>query len=418
MTPEQRKSLYMGGLYGGTGVAAAAALIDLLRSHKRKAKAQENKGKDDLVLYLPGYEPKTASEGQFKEAGIGELLLASMLAGGSYYATMAAYKKWRKDQLKSEVRDQSHHYVDVLKQPKEKAALIKLEPGRLAADLMLIGALAGGAGTYGILENIFPRPSEKPPSGNPKRIVVKGFGTVHADDKPNKVMIKKDEARQQQALQAKTEAAEPSVELDQDQREDVELAKAAVWYPFGPADHVKAAALGTVVCAENPEAGGLRDLLGRVIREKSADSVVRDVMDADFFYAIATSKGSDSDYKAASDLEKTKAALQLLSEPRVAPSLAILVQSELHDMHPGIAKMACVVSEDKVTQCLLIKIGSALLEGNLRQHKDLGTAGLGDWLEKDLDDNDSGTPERQQEDVVDGEMMRSNLAGLPPVKDV
>jgi hypothetical protein len=413
MTAEEKRKLYSTGIYGGLGLAATSILIDLWRSHKRYNKAKELKAEEPtLKLYLPGYETsgktdKTASESLLKQAGLAEWLVAALLGGATYYGANSAYRGIRKDQLDKEIEEESKQYVDSL-QGLGKAAF-----DNIPKDLFYLGLLAGGAGTYGILENTFPTVKEKPMAGQPKKIVVRGFGTVKADKKQGDLIPLKDMIRQYRSLFGKDptqsvakqrrEMTSPPEESEKkkekSQQEEEEQLKAAFWVPFGQVDYHKAACFATLCCASrNIESSPLAEILGRVIEEKSAASLESAADELGILGMIDSCKGASRTYKLAMDAEKIAAVSLVMSSDALRPSVAMLTAAEIADVSPSLAKQARALLDDESLGVMGVKVASSMFENSVE------SAGNAPWAEQTLtipEEVPEGQKEVKDKDPID-----------------
>lgn len=405
-TQDFRRALYPAAVYGGLSLGTAAVLMDLWRSHRRYDDAKNKKEKGLMKLYLPGYEgdpDKTASEGGLQKmsaGGISELLVAAALAGGSYYGVNAAYKKIRKRQLEREIEDESKQYIGAL-QDLGKQAMASTILG-IPRDLFLVGLLAGGAGTYGILENTFPSTSEKPAAGTPRKIVVKGFGTMRPDEKPGELLPLQDMVRKYRGLFGAEHPDSPKrvqkKDLADEEKEELErLDKAAYEFEVGTEDIQKAAAFTTLQCAEGEiKENPLAALLGYVIEKKSSDALVKLADDLGILGALEACKGAHEHFFRAAPQQKIAAALSVYADAELAPSFALLTVGELTELSPVIAKQASASWQDGSTGLVGIKIASFLLDHAKSE-------GGGNDLESpgEVETNSTVNPTLKSEDPID-----------------
>jgi hypothetical protein len=426
MTPEEKRKLYSTGIYGGLGLAATSILIDLWRSHKRYAKAKELKDENQaLRLYLPGYgdtekAEKLASEPLLKQAGLTEWLIAALLGGATYYGTNTAYRGIRKDQLDKEIEEESKQYVDSLQ------GLGKVAFDDIPKDLFYLGLLAGGAGTYGILENTFPTVKEKPMAGQPKKIVVRGFGTVKSDKKQGDLIPLKDMIRQYRSLfgkdpsqslakQRREIASPPEEPQDKEEKrpseeEKEEQLKAAFWVPFGKVDYQKAACFAALCCASRcVDSSPLAEIFGRAIEDKSAARMETAADELGMLGLIDSCKGSWQIYKAASESEKIAAVSVVMASGTLRPSIAMLTAAEIADFSPSLAKQARELLEDESLGILGVKVASSMFENSVE------TAGNEPWAEQTLTSPEE-VPEGQKEvgdkDPIDQYMDEGGGGGI------
>jgi hypothetical protein len=368
MNYEQKSNLYQSALFGGGSIAAAAILADMLRSHKRKADAKNMKQDKALTLYMPSpSDQKVASDENLKEAGLSHMIVASLLAGGTFYGANALYTKMRKEQLKKEVEEESQQYINALSQPQQpmKTAAGMFENlADIPRSILLLSFLAGGAGTYGVLENTFPKVSEKPAPGTPRKVVVKNFGTLFTDDRTGQGIADRDKKVVKQELEKN------DTDREEDSKDPTQTAVAPPasdrWFRFGQADHQKAAAYTALICAKREmENNPLAQLMGRIIQDKSASLMVRDLEHMDFLGLISSAKGCETAYKSASEGRRVAAALTLFGNPMLKASAATLLVGEMHDFNPGLSKIARSVADDYSLSIVATKLASALLQGTV-----------------------------------------------------
>jgi hypothetical protein len=355
--PEQRTALYRAGLGAGTSLAAASILLDLLRSSYRRQKAEEE-GKETnqpralkLILPHPALMGKTAS-------GLTEPLLATLLAGGTYYGWRKLYKEWRKKELQKEVEDQSLQYMNLLADKNKVAAILPDKKafsvtGALAAlprDIVLLSALAGGIGTYGILENTFPKAKEKPNVGAPRKIVVKGYGTVFANDKQDGPLAQEPK---RPVLDRENEAA-----IEQQEEEGT---LDALELPFGEQDMRKAAAFLAECLIEAEPATALKEMAGQVILRKSAQALSLAVA-REGAEAVLGGRGGSACFAAASVQDKKAAVWALFDTPTLRPLATTLTVAEFNDKHPGLAKLAAEAAKSPTHLPLGTKCASCLYD--------------------------------------------------------
>jgi hypothetical protein len=376
------KHLYAAAIFGGTSLAGASMLLDLLRSHKRKQDAETGKDNDTVTLYMPNSkDPKLKAAA----AGIHDIVGASLAAGGTYYALKQLYKHWRKNQLKKEIEDEALHYVNEVNKLNEKKAIADAGSifTKLPQSILLLSALVGGAGTYGILENTFPKVEPKNRAGRPKKIVVKGFGTVHADDKPGGVFAQMDKKRQQKALEAEIDEAEkeepklskdPTVELD----EDIEI-------PLTENDLRKAAAFTALILTDRHcEASPLGDLFGRIVLDKSASQVAELVRETDVMGAISACKGLHHIFRDASPTLKRAAIASAFDNPTLRAPLGVLTLAEFHELHPTMTKLAKDLYEHPSCGPIAFKLASMFYDLEVREnvpHEKLAASVAGSPME-------------------------------------
>jgi len=391
MNFEQKEKLYSAALWGAGGVGAAAILMDLFRSHKRRRAASEGKEEDALNLYMPapGNSKRASAEPEenLKEAGINNLLIASMLAGGTFYGTNALYKKWRKGQLEKELEDSAGQYLSGIQEsmqpPGMKLAsggVASTDPADIAKAILLLSFIAGGAGTYGILENTFPSASEKPKAGTPRKIVVKGFGTVHSNNKADGRLAADDRKRQ-------TDFAKPKEE----EKEKPEAEPKERSFNYGPKDQQKAAAYTALICAgRETENSPLAALMGRILMDKSAAGLVKDLHDSDFLGAISASGGCHRFFKSASEGAKIAAAMTLFGSRELRPSAATLLVGEMNDFNPEATALAKLASQDYSTSVVATKLASTLLQNEGTPPDPAAVKDSDPWLSDFYDDEMGG----------------------------
>lgn len=405
MNYEQKEKLYDAAIWGAGGLASAAILMDLFRSHKRRRDAAEGKDENTMTLYMPSRgQSKAASVGEdenLKEAaGITNLLIASILAGGTFYGANSLYRKWREGELKKEMEEAAGQYVegvqDSVAPPQQKMANGLWDAGvDMSKAITLLSFIAGGAGTYGILENTFPDTSEKPKPGAPKKIVVKNFGTVFSDSKNQGRLAGDDKKRQ---AEVSKEEEERNREKEEEVLQDAPAKKRDYTFGFGSKDQQKAAAYTALICASREtENSPLADLMGRILMDKSAAGLVKELHNTDFLGAISASKGGNIIYKAASDGAKVAAAMSLFGSRELRPSAALLLIGEMHDFNPEAALVSKIAAADYSTAVVATKLASTLLQQGNVPPDPTAVDDADPWLSDYYDDDKGGLEEGDAE---------------------
>jgi hypothetical protein len=406
LEPEQTAAIIKGGLQLGAGVAVLGALYSYARSNKRKSEAisgGDEAGGKSLDIVIPEASP-------LKMAYLQEPVIGALAAGGAYLVVSKLLAEVRKQRLKSELASAQVGYVgtlqDSVKPDPEAAAAPAGRPYQRKAaswlqalldsprDLMVLSALASAAGTYGVLENTFPKAKEKKPAGSINRIRIKGYGTVIADgagDGPLGRNKKTDKA----APAAPDSAEEPTEGsyLGSERGEPTGLrlpvldtsffqmpkAAACLTLTRGDADRC-ARQLALIVTSGSAEksASLLSAVLGYVhsegpafILEKSASGGLVDAADTlDAYHAV---------WDELDGVEKRAAVDRAFGTTGLSIPLSMLAMAELHDIHPELAKMAAEMpSRDPGRYAALVKFGSIMhaVQGVIvRAHEKLAVTG-------------------------------------------
>ncbi len=386
-SPARTERLLRGSVATGAGLAMLSILWDQIRSARRKNKADAGKvlddGKGTIEIQLPGPGMKVATGIEWIGGGAAAL--------GTYLLIQKAYQDLRERQLKKEIEEAGGEHANALGSlsPQNKVAAIeKLALGvsevvtNAPKDTLFISALLAAAGTYGLMENTWPSVSEKDVANKarPKRIVVKGHGTVIADgpgDGPLAALDKAEEKTWVQRLMnpfgAKTTPRpQASAQVDKEEVDGpatnlrrpstVEMEKAAsLECSIGKADQQAAAAMLAYCLSVDPrckEASALLDIVGShyFAPEKTEDLV----KEAGIFQAIELSKGGKDIYEGLPAFEKRAAMHYAFRSPVLSPVLATLTIAELEELHPDMRKRAQVVAADPIYSHLGTKLASLL----------------------------------------------------------
>jgi hypothetical protein len=370
LTPDQTARFWRGSLMTGAGLASLAALIDLHRSAQRAHKAKEKDPDGALVLHIPS--PAEVEEGPRKRAsdpGYGmiftKLGVGLGLTGVSYALLQSLYNKQRKRVLNRELQDAATAYVQELSPQSMKFA--QAPPSlwdwakSMSLDTALATALLGGVGSYAILNNTFPATAvPEPAAGRPKKIVVKNFGTVHADGPGNGPLGKTPSKTFPKADDSEKSDERPAETVERPE----ELAKAAsITLEVRPQDRIHALELLSTVTSTPAWADGssniVADFVGARARDKQAfDEAVGQGVDP-----LDLMVGGGDYFRTLDESERALAIKEAAASPRMRPLLATYAMSELNELHPGIARAAAKLAHTPEFEARLSKAASVLYAG-------------------------------------------------------
>lgn len=364
--PRRSEQLFGGLAATGAGIALLSILNDQIRSQRRKIQADKGKVLEDtLVISPPGYKQATLTQ-----------WIAGLGAGaGTYYLIQKAYQEMRRKQLAAEIAAADSQYGGALEEsmapvsppPKQKRAAEGYGPSvwemikGMPADTLWIPALAAGVGTYGLLEHTWPKVSEKAEAGKPRKIVVKGYGTVMADGPGDGPIAQLDKERGSRMVKKEVVADEVAEARPSTSWLGNALGKAAsISCTVGVDDQLCAASMMTFLLAEQPALklahSGLVSLLGAHAQDGRATEQL--VKEAGLMAAIELSKGADDHYYNLTPMQKRAAVHQAFSSPVMRPGILTLAISELAETNPDLSKRAQVVSDDPVYSQMMTKIAS------------------------------------------------------------
>jgi hypothetical protein len=357
--PTRVEQLWRGTIAGGAGLAALSILIDQIRSRRRAAAAEQGQvlegGQATINLAAPKPVTKSASPIDWAiGAGVG---------AGAYYLIQKAYKELRKKQLIEEMEAADEAHTQAL-QESNKYAYTKEASGGVT-ELMLnslrntfwLPAVLAAGGTYGLLENTWPRTKEKSDKPTPKKIVIKGFGTVHADGAGDGPLAELDKQKGKQLV--KEMMGEENIQTVARPQANAALDKAALVLPVGLEDSQNAAAFLGYVLSEDPrmhKRSGLLDLVAS--HYENPEQVQSIVKEASVFEAAELSKGAKNRYELWSKEEKRAAWHGAMKSAILRPGLALWTLAELEELNPDIRKRAQAVVEDPWADLVGTKIAS------------------------------------------------------------
>lgn len=327
-------------LVGGMGAVGAGAgligvLIDAIRSERRRVRAVE--GKDDegaLELYLPPGEKKAVMADVV--AGVGAATLSA-------YAVQALYKKWKAQQLQRETEEAALGYLeDVTKTANDGIGAMDVLTG-IPRDLFYLAPLLAAGGTYGLLEQAFPRVKTKAKAGLPRKIKIKGYGRV-AVDGPGDGPLGKPHAGEAGAAEAD------------------EAGLKTATFTYGEDDQRRCAESLCLMLLATPAlkeaASALPDILGAYHGDPLATMTI--LKEAGFLAAVAASRGWGDSFHALGEGDKRAAVHAALHEGALAPSLALTALAEFNEIHPAYAKIARWIADDPELSILHTKLASVM----------------------------------------------------------
>lgn len=423
-----RTEQLMGGTAAlGGGLALLAILNDQIRSNRRKSRASSGKVLEDTISISP----------LAKGATVTEYLGGMGVGAGAYWLVQKAYQEMRRKQLAAEIADEEKGYTNNLIESvatKQATGGIPTPSGwellaNIPKDLMWLPALAAGAGTYGLLEHTWPKVSEKGEVGKPKKIVVKGYGTIMADGPGDGPLAQMDKERGSKMVGRTLKAEEQAAPAEQAPASRPSwmghvLPKAAsLVCPVGKDDAHCAAAMMTFLLAEQPALklahSGLVSLIGAHLSDPAkAETLVKE---AGLLTAIELSKGEDSRYYELNPMDKRAACWQAFASPVLGPCLATLAVAELEEFNPDLSKRARVVNNDPFYGTIAMKIAAltwqaeillteesgslvksaaaASMAGEMRRQ--MGTLGISDSKDVDGSMDDADDAYSDESDPID-----------------
>ncbi len=345
--PQRVEQLWRGAIAGGAGLSLLAVLWDQLRSRRRAMQA-------DKGQVLEG-EPATINlaPSSLKIASPIDWAGGAAVAAGTYWLIQKAYKELRKKQLAQEIAEADEAHTQAL--AAGKAA--RFEQSQKVASGMFwellanspkntffIPAVLAAGGAYGLLENTWPRVSEKGEKPKTKKIVVKGFGTVHADGAGDGPLAELDKQRGKEMVrevlgddEAVSPRPSPAMALD----------KAAFVVEVGEDDHKNSVAMLGYLLAEDPRMYKRSALLDLVAAHYEAPDQVRSLFaETGPLDAAELSKGARFRYADWKPIEKRAAWHAALQAPSFGPSLAVWTLAELEELNPDLRKRAQAVVND------------------------------------------------------------------------
>ena len=362
-TPERTAQLMTGMAATGGGLALLSILNDQIRSQRRKAEAEKGKVLEGTISISPPASSKFATMTEWME-GLGA-------GAGTYILLQKAYQTLRRKQLASEIEDADKEFGGAVQESvsspaKKKVALEGPSLGELLynapKDTLWLSALAAGAGTYGLLEHTWPRVSESPEAGKPKRIVVKGYGTVMADGAGDGPLAQLDKERGAKIVKKELEAEDTPTNVSKMPVSRGWLGNAvskaaSISCPVGIDDNLCSACMMTFLLGEAPQlklaSSGLISLIAAHHKDASATETL--VKEAGLLGAIELSKGEDASYYDLSPMQKRAAIHHAFKSATMRPSLTLLAVGEMEEVDPDFSKRARVAASDDVTAAMLTK---------------------------------------------------------------
>ena len=196
MNAEDTKKLVYGALAAGGGLGLLRVLADMVHDDRARAAAAKLEGDDVVAVTLPEKKEKKSALIE-KNAVAAELLMAVAAGLGGYYIPTRIGDILRKKRLKKEIENAESAYLRKLQVQKDESDNLEktsadeeplrtggVGPGTILADLpvdwLWLAALSSGIGAYTLLDHIYPEIKRKRRL-KPKKVVVKGYGTVFSD---------------------------------------------------------------------------------------------------------------------------------------------------------------------------------------------------------------------------------------------
>lgn len=413
---EDLVKLYGGSAATGAGLALLATLVETLRSEKRRRKAREGSGSGTLTLQLPTR----------KEAVFTQLLGGAAIGGTSYLVVRKLLNKMREAQLKEEAEKAQEAYLRKLVEPEGEIKTAVFDKIKLLdflhdipLDIFTIGALGGGIGTYGLLNSTFPRVKEKGEAdGRPKKIVVKGYGTVLADGPGDGPLGRREENGAVDPGAPATEAGEGGDDVKEVKKD---LRKAAtIECGFGYDDHLAAAELLcralTVGNHTDKRANSLKAWLGYGLVNGS-DRMEDFVKEAGVAALLELLDGEQVLFNEASDAEKTAAISGALASEALAPTTALLAMAELHEVCPAVTEAVVKLADDEVTMITGTKLAAVLLGIEKTANDDSPTLGLSVFHDRDGEVEEADAVYGGKADPIDKFLSSKSEIGATPMAD-
>ena len=379
-SPERTERLLQGTVATGAGLSLLAILMDQIRSERRKTMADKGRVLDasENTLYLNPVP--TASQ---KQATLAEWTIGGFGGIGAYMLIQKAYQEMRKKQLQREVEEADRAYTESLvastnKQAAEEEDLnvkFALSLTELLAnapkDTLFLSGLAGAAGTYGLLEHVWPKVSEKAEGVKPSKIVVKGFGTVVADGPGDGPLAQLDKARGKKMVdeELEEETAPKEEEKPVSSRPwmgNLFQKAASLTAPVNLEDYQAAAALIAFGLMENTAMKVAGNTLHAVIGSRASAGPQFSALfaESDPVDAMDLTRGGYEHYNSLSPVEKMAAVHEAFSDPMLRPTLALLTAAEMYEHDPDLCKRAQVVNADPEVSVMAAKAASLLWHSN------------------------------------------------------
>jgi hypothetical protein len=351
--PDTTSKIWGGAIAAGAGIGLLGVLYDTVRSQRRRTKAETGSDPDAIYVNLPG--PEMA-----KMSMISEPLIGFGLGGLSAYGIYEFYKKWKQDQLRQEIEDAAGGYTKSLYEDVDDDDLSIGINGKKANNLIwemlkdaprdafFLPGIAAGVGTYGLLNSTFPKVKEKTAPGTPRKIIVRGFGRVNVDNKPDGPLADMDKENEKRKIKAMEAEAPPVPDAPEEEIAERPWWRKAASFEFSRKDNLHAAELLCLTLANHPDlkeaSSPLLEILGGYHEDPGA--VRSAVKSAGFLGAISTLKGASETFNELPELDKRATVHRALRDPIIQPGLTLLAIAEYGEVSPGHAKMAFNVAED------------------------------------------------------------------------
>lgn len=351
---EDTYKMMLGTIGVGGGLGLLNVLWDMARTNREAAEAAElGDDGDTIAINLP---PKR------KEALLPEAIGAGAVGVGAYMLPGYLYKLLRKRQLKAEIEAAEGGYLRglVLEENEEDKSKTASALSAGARDIVILSMLAGGGATYGLLEHLFPA-DEKPKNPRPKKVRVKGYGTVFADGPGDGPLAEGEDRRKLD------KAAEFQLDNDDYSRALEGMSMTILHAP------------------EVMEKSAAADLLGAIIKDASA--VRERANEVDYLTLLTTLEGDKKAFYAAPPHIKRAAVSWVSHSPFFRGPWACQMAGEMAEVFPTIAKEAREVGPGE--RVILTKLASVI--GGLTRGHDLPPPPEG-YLEKLAEGPLGGTP--------------------------
>ncbi len=370
-SPQRSEKLLQGTVATGAGLSLLAILMDQIRSERRKTRASESgkvlESSNAPLVITPDVPP------QGKQATLTEWAMGGAAGLGAYMLIQKAYQEVRRKQLKSELAAEDEAYTQALRSssPKqaadlnEKFAFNLLEAiANLPKDTIYIPGLLSAAGTYALLDRTWPGVSEKPEGVAPRKIVVKGYGTVVADGPGDGPIAQMDKAKGKQLVDDAVEAGE-GTQSDEDPSKlsrrpwigNMFSKAASLEAPVSDDDVKSAAASMIYLLAEQPQIKAAASGLIRIIGAHYANpqQTVELVKNAGVLDSLDILKRAEETYHALDVFEKRAAIHHAISEPLLTAPLTVLAVSELAAWNPDLSKRAKTIANHPEVGLMAVK---------------------------------------------------------------
>lgn len=369
-SPQRTEKLLQGTVATGAGLSLLAILMDQIRSERRKTRASES-GKvlesSSSPLVITPEIPATN-----KKATLTEWALGGAGGIGAYLLIQKVYQDLRMKQLKGELSEEDAAYTQALRdstvkqasEPNEKFALNLMEAlANLPKDTIYIPGLLSAAASYALLDRTWPKVSEKAEGVAPRKIVVKGYGTVVADGPGDGPIAQMDKAKgkelvdQASGAEAETKEEDPDKVTHRPWIGSMFSKAAALVAPVTDEDVKSAAASMIYILAEQPQIKAAASGLIRIIGAHYANpqQTLELVKSAGLLDSLDILKKSEETYHGLDVFEKRAAIHHALSEPLLTAPLALMTVSELSAWNSDLGKRAQAIAAHPEVGLMAVK---------------------------------------------------------------